>query len=376
MNIVGNEIETIDITNREPLLCRIPFNQVLIDQKGDVYLCCGSHIKNITPVAGNLLKQDAIEIWNSEIYKTFRMSFVDGSLRYCNDKSCSAVANKDTPQLRNMIHSIEEIEQDPTLKNSNFSHYLKDPDSFDGSLASPPTRLYLGIDPSCNLKCPSCRNELYMEEQGSSRLDSLYANLRSITPGIEFLELDGSGDVFASNWYQKFLRNFPVNDFPSLQEVTFRSNGILWTEKNWYRIHPYFRSKLVYACISVDAATAETYERVRGASFSTLTKNLNFVKNLYQIGEVNAITLVMVYRKSNYQDIPEFIEMGKALSANYLVIHPLQPWGESAYVVEGTYEDEAIHLESHPEHVEFKDFIIKHGITNGLNKSIFVDFSW
>ncbi len=375
MSLAGSRIEVLDVTNKEPLLCKIPFNQILVDEKGDVYLCCGSHIQNISPVAGNLFQRDAIEIWNSEIFKTFRMSFVDGSLRYCNEKACSAAANKDKPEFRQMIHSIDEIVHDPALMSSNFSYYLNAPDRFDGSLAGGyPTRLYLGIDTSCNLKCPSCRDQLYMAERSSKRLDNLYGNLKSITPpGIEYLELDGAGDVFASSWYRKFLCNFPVNDFPKLNEILLRSNGILWTEKNWYRLHPYFRSKLIYACISIDAATASTYKKVRGgASFSTLVKNLHFIKRLKENGEINGLTFVMVYRKSNYHEIPAFIEMGNLFSACHLVIHPLQPWAESTYVLNGTYKHEAIHLESHPEHAEFKNFIKK----NEIKKSTFVDFSW
>lgn len=80
----------------------------------------------------------------------------------------------------------------------------------------------------------------------------------------------------------------------------------------------------------------------------------------------------MVYRKSNYYEIPDFIEMGKSFSACRLVIHPLQPWAKSTYVLKGTYKHEAIHLESHPEHDEFKNFILK----NRIKKSTFVDFSW
>ncbi|WP_459778340.1 SPASM domain-containing protein [Photobacterium sp. R1] len=376
MHPFENKIEIVDITPSEPLLCKTPFHQVLVDPKGDLYICCGSHIQNMTPVAGNLLQQDALDIWNNDIYKTFRMSFVDGSLRYCNEKTCSAAANKDNPALRNLVHSVDEIEKDPGLFNSNFFDYLNAPENFDGALVSPPTRLYLGMDPSCNLQCPSCRNELYMEEKGSQRLDTIYGNLRSITPGIEFLEFDGAGDVFASRWYQKFLHQFPVDDFPNLQMVTLRSNGLLWTDKNWYRIHPYLRSMAIYACISVDAATAETYATVRGGCFETLMKNLKFVQRLHQIGEINEITLVMVYRKSNYQEIPAFIELGKSLGASYLVIHPLQAWSESAYVIEGSYDHEAIHLRSHPLHGEFQDFIQKHGIVSGYSESVFIDFSW
>ena len=354
----------------EPLLCQIPFNQFLVDEKGDVNLCCGSYIKNMTPVAGNLFEQDALSIWNSEIFKTFRRSFTDGSLRYCNEQNCSVVANKDKPEMREIIHNVDEIKADAKLRNSNFAEYTQNPDNFDGSLAGFPTRLYLGMDQSCNLKCPSCREGIIMEHKSSDRLDRLYANLKSITKGIEFLELDGSGDVLASYWYQKFLKDFPVEDFPKLKNILFRSNGLLWNEKNWLRIHPYFRSKQIHGCVSIDAATGPTFEKVRGGSFTTLMKNMAYIKSLRQSGELSELTLVMVYRHSNYQEIPAFIEMGKQFLATRLVIHPLQAWSQSAYVRQGTYDHEAIHQQQHPEHQLFRDFITQQGI----EKSKFVDF--
>ncbi|QUJ68501.1 hypothetical protein KDD30_05140 [Photobacterium sp. GJ3] len=104
-------------------------------------------------------------------------------------------------------------------------------------------------------------------------------------------------------------------------------------------------------------------------------KNLTFVQRLRQMGEISDITLVMVYRKSNYQEIPAFIELGKTLGASYLVIHPLQAWSESAYVIEGNYDSEAIHLKSHPQHSEFQDFVLKHGIVSGYSESAWIDFA-
>ncbi|MGF1726807.1 hypothetical protein [Photobacterium nomapromontoriensis] len=102
---------------------------------------------------------------------------------------------------------------------------------------------------------------------------------------------------------------------------------------------------------------------------------MKFIKTLQQRGEIISITLVMVYRKSNYLEIPEFIEMGRAFNANYLVIHPVQPWKESAYVLNDQYNDEAIHNPEHPEHHRFRALIESHGITSGNQGKMYVDFS-
>ncbi|MDD1783406.1 SPASM domain-containing protein [Enterovibrio sp. ZSDZ35] len=374
--MLENNIDIRDITAVNPILCTIPFNQVLVDELGNVNLCCGSHIKNMSPVAGNLFSEDAKRIWNNEVYKTFRQSFTDGSLRYCNEKSCSALANKQSPEARLLLHTLEEIRCDEHLSKSNYSSFSDSPDTFDGTLTGMPTRLYLGIDPSCNLKCPSCRDALFIDKSGTERLDTLYGNLRSITPGIEFLELDGSGDVFASKWYNKFLRDFPVSDFPNLKEIKFRSNAVLWNRKNWYRIHPTFRAKKIHACISIDAATESTYEVVRGDSFQTLMENMYFVRELLENGELESISIVMIYRKSNYHEIPVFIQLGKELKADTIIINPLQAWAQSAYSINGTFEDEAIHHPSHPEHHRLKQLIDENNIRYGNDGDTFIDFAW
>ncbi|KXF81057.1 SPASM domain-containing protein [Enterovibrio coralii] len=376
ISITEDEVNVVNVLNNEPMLCKVPFNQILVTPNADVYLCCGSHIINMPPSAGNLLRKSGREIWNNEIYKKFRMSFADGSFRYCNTKTCSAAAKRHDPSSRFMIHTVSEIENDETLRDSNFQDYIDAPESFDGSLRGMPTRLYLGMDNSCNLKCPSCREKLIIEDHRNGRLDKLYENLRSITKAVEYLEIDGAGDVFASSWYQRFLKNFPTEDFPNLKEIGFRSNGLLWTKKNWYRIHPYFRSKMINALISVDATTEETYKKVRGGCFHSLMENLDFIHYLLKNKEINCINLIMVYRKSNYKEIPQFIELGKRLSASYIVINPLQAWEESAYVINGQYDDEAIHLPTHPEHDAFKDCLNTHGVKNGKDGEMYVDFSW
>ncbi|MCG9598005.1 hypothetical protein L1D15_14890 [Vibrio sp. Isolate25] len=152
-----------------------------------------------------------------------------------------------------------------------------------------------------------------------------------------------------------------------------RSNGFLWNEKNWHRIHPTFRSKRIIASISIDAASAETYNKVRGGCFDTLMKNLNFIGSLMDKGELLSMTLIMVYRKSNYVEIPAFIDMAKKL---YVVIHPLQAWEESAYVINGEYDDEAIHRPSHPEYQHFKEFIAANNVKHGQDEYTYVDFSY
>src|SRR5690606_46531 len=117
----------------------------------------------------NLYESDALAIWNNAVYKKFRCSFADGSLRYCNEANCSAAANKHDPEKRRIIFSPDEIMNSLDLKESNFSSYINNPLNFDGSITGLPTKLYLGMDLSCNLKCPSCRDRLIIEDKDSTR---------------------------------------------------------------------------------------------------------------------------------------------------------------------------------------------------------------
>ena len=80
---------------------------------------------------------------------------------------------------------------------------------------------------------------------------------------------------------------------------------MLWTPLVWDRISnitPYIKS----AEISIDAATKETYEKIRrGGKWEVLQNNLQFISTL----GLEDITVSFVVQTDNYQEIELFYEM-------------------------------------------------------------------
>ena len=117
---------------------------------GDVHVCCPDWL----PISiGNIFQDTGDEIWNSPIAHEIRSSIVDGSFRYCSRLSCSEIVNR---KLLPAIH-----------------------DGFNlaTSIHLYPKRVILAYDNSCNLACPSCRNEIIMADmKRQAQFNSIFEN--------------------------------------------------------------------------------------------------------------------------------------------------------------------------------------------------------
>ena len=66
--------------------CTKPFEQIQLLENGNMIPCCPPWINHYT--IGNINEGSYEEIWNGEKAQEFRKSILDGSFRYCNEKSC------------------------------------------------------------------------------------------------------------------------------------------------------------------------------------------------------------------------------------------------------------------------------------------------
>ena len=110
------------------------------------------------------------------------------------------------------------------------------------------------------------------------------------------LKFPGSGDPFASHHFRAFLKRINRKEFPNLK-VSLYTNGQLFTEKSWEELE--LSGKVSYVNISIDAARAETYKIVRyPGDFERLLKNLEFIKQLRQSGEIKSLRFYFVVQQN------------------------------------------------------------------------------
>ena len=270
--------------------CSSAWDTIQIFKNGSVSFCLCSAWHNNTP-AGNLHRNSLSEIINSTASQKFKNSIVDQSYRYCNKSLC--------PQLSQ----------------------LQIIDNFDNvDLPQLPTTLALAVDSNCNLKCASCRNsQVYSTEIDPDTkhvFDVLCEEYRNFDQPV-MIYGDGAGDCFASAAWREFLNR---DDLPKCFRFNLTTNGNLLT-KNLDIINK-IKPQLHSVIVSLDAATTETYKKIRGGNFDLV---LDGIKELVNLNILVHTQFVLQYQ--NYQELIQYQQLTQSLGTATFGLQKLFRWG-------------------------------------------------
>jgi MoaA/NifB/PqqE/SkfB family radical SAM enzyme len=208
--------------------------------------------------------------------------------------------------------------------------------------------LAINIDESCNLSCASCRRDTIMHTTGAV-VEKKQQDMQRILEWLEDFDrplhvvTSGNGDPLASVVMRKFLQNYQPRP---AQFWTMFTNGLL-IKKQLERL-PVLAAIKNFR-ISVDAARADTYARVRrGGHWPTLMENFEFLQNFDGDFEV---TVNFCVQQANYQEIPEFIALCQTHGFKPH-IHELDDWG----TWDRFHEHNVLDLR-HPDHVACRNIV-------------------
>ena len=321
--------------------CPRPFEFLEIDHYLCGYPCCADWLPTS---GGSLEKMDLMKLWNSPTIQKIRKSILDGSFEYCNHERCphlqtDTLPNKDqaSPELKSIVENEQTC------------------------LESLPREIALSYDYTCNLSCPSCRKEKIALRDGSDYEKRLLLTqqficfLESYSPDNPCrLLITGSGDPIASSLFFYLLTHLDPAKCPTVR-ITLHTNGTLLNPTTWQRlqrVHPL----IDHLSISIDAATKETYSKVRrGGSWTQLLKNLSFLCELRRQEELKGISFNFVVQKDNYREIPAFIAMAKRYEVVGETFFSLvSDWGSWT---KEEFENQAIWKSSHPEFLDFLEVL-------------------
>lgn len=320
--------------------CSNPFNFYETKSNGDVFPCCPSWVNNNT--LGNINTDgNMMDIFNSERAQEFRKSIHDGSFRYCNHDLCPKLSSNSLPNRED-------------IKDSR----LKDIIDNNRTKIDHPVFINFSHDRSCNLQCPSCRIKKVMITSGVQfdklkRLqDSILDDLSKIdfnTPYV--ISITGSGDPFASKLFRDFLLSIDGKQHPFLR-IQLQTNGVLFTPEMWERMHK-IQNNIEYVLVSVDAATEDTYNKVRvNGDWNALLNNIEFLGRLRKDNKIKTLRLDYVVQKYNYREMKQFI--GMFLSdpyyvdaVNFSIVTDWNTWTNEEFL------DMAVWHEDNPLHQDF-----------------------
>jgi len=223
-----------------------------------------------------------------------RQAVADGDFTYCN-WACSK------------LNGLIPVDGEFTPLTNNFPSVIK-----------------IDMDLSCNLKCPSCRENVIIEKHSDkinkqieifneikSWAQSNFANTITVIPV-------GSGEVFASHSAMAFLKSLVDYPLDNLK-IHVTTNGTL-IKKNQELIYK-IKHLITDWSISIDAATPETYAQVRGGNWNDLIDGLNII---HKIG-VDPLFKFCI-QKNNCHEIEAFAELVAQYNGR-IDYQKLRDWG-------------------------------------------------
>jgi len=312
-------------------ICTTPFTYLEIHKHG-VFSCCPSWLPNKVGTIENIES-----IWNSDKLKEVQETILDGSYKFCSKTECPYLAELLTNGKKHIVF---------TEKNKFNQNQFKEG----------PTNINFAFDRSCNLSCPTCRNFAIMAD--GTELEFIDDTINKITDvygkNMTMLYLSGSADPFASKSIRNLLLNFDRSKFPKVSHIHLHTNGLLLTDKIWNDLsHIHDLIKTIE--ISVDAATKETYEKVRrGGKWETIIERLKFISTL----KLNDKRVSFVVQDTNYKEIGDFYNLISGIFNNKVDVYfnKITNWGTYS---SAEFAIKQIWNENHPEFNNFLEELSK-----------------
>lgn len=285
------------------ITCPRPFDTILIDKQGSCYACeCQSWLPQSI---GNLQVNNLDEILGSELRKEMQSSVSNGTYRYCNDKICSY-----------LLHRIIDDTSADHIK------YLR-----------------LAIDDSCNLRCPSCRNNLIFHktgrklQQGIKLANKINRWLENYNSSVQ-VHIGSDGDPFASYVYRHFMENTPRKDNIKYSILT---NGLMF--QDFHTKIPHVINNLDQLAVSIDGATEETYEKLRlGGKWEKIKANLQSMAEL-KVKHKFVFRLHMVVQQDNWWEMPKMIKLAEQYEVDQVYFNKIQDWNTALDYTKQTFVD-------------------------------------
>ena len=291
-------------------VCLNPFRYLDVQETAQ-YVCCPSWCPTDIRSTGHNAynnhghyqpRENLTGHWRAAKTIEIRESVMDGSYRHCNHKVCPSLSSLlktgETPHNFMKRADFEEVNK---IRNT------KDLVNYKGL----PEEILFGFDRICNLKCPSCRVEIFSNDgeetpKQASKRNLLAAIETHFGPSLKKIMVTGSGDPFYSNLYRDYLLNFDAQKYPKLEEIKIISNGIMLNENLWSRLKAKPFIKTIE--ISIDAGTQHTYENVTrlNGTWEKLINNLNFLST---VPIVKNMVFSMVVSQHNFREMEMFYNL-------------------------------------------------------------------
>jgi len=287
-------------------VCKNLDHAVRISKTGNMSICCMAY----EGIYGNLFTEDFYEIWNSLKAKVCRLSLMNHSFSFCATDRC------------------------PFLSGSDYLENGKYDKKYDFPYEDFPRSVAPEVDYSCNLCCPSCRKEVFFEN-GADREEYAKMVVDKLANIPSRLIINTVGEIFASKNCKYILDS---KELKKRDQLSIYTNGTLITESILKDLTDTYKD-LEFA-VSIDAATEETYKKLRvGGNFNNLMNAMNLLSGLRKEGKISYLQVNYVVQSENVSEIASFVKLAKSWNVDRIAMNGLENWGS---FTEEEYEEKSI----------------------------------
>lgn len=215
-------------------------------------------------------------------------------------------------------------EKDIIVKQSRDSAYFQavDPLSRGAIAAQDPVCLYLEVSNECNLACKTCPITYGKVEEPAALSLEQVKNLVSEFPTVKRVVLHGVGEPLLNRELPKIIAWLKESGI----YVLFNSNGTL-INKRWREA--LVESGLDEIRLSLDAATPETFARVRGKPlFDVIIRNIKGLMALKteRRSLTPLVSLWLTGLRETLRELPDFIRLAHSLGIDRVYLQRLVYW--------------------------------------------------
>jgi radical SAM protein with 4Fe4S-binding SPASM domain len=168
----------------------------------------------------------------------------------------------------------------------------------------------------CNLQCKECSVHLIRDVVNPipMRRETLHAVARQVFPYANDVNFAALAEPWMSPVIEEAMDLARQQGVPFLQMI---SNGLLLTER---RARKLIEIRFDRLSVSTDAATPETYRRIRGSNFAKVIENLERLRDLkIRLGTRKpALKFNFVMLRSNLHEMPAMVDLAHELGAEMI----------------------------------------------------------
>jgi MoaA/NifB/PqqE/SkfB family radical SAM enzyme len=182
-----------------------------------------------------------------------------------------------------------------------------------------PRDLYVEVTNRCNSRCRTCIRTYRTLEPARDLKFAEFMHIVGQFPRIDRVVLHGIGEPLLNEELPRMIRY--VKDLHPGVHVLFNSNAML-LDQQWQR--ELVDAGLDELRISLDAATPETYQAIRGVDgFAGVVNNLRLYSTLVNRGNGPGPSLWFTASRSNIHELPDLVDLAARLSVSEVHVQRL-----------------------------------------------------